>query len=104
MFYTFRTLVNSPVGVLGAASDPVGTITTSLEQYAANAKSDLIATWSIWIPAHVLTFGVIPSHLRMVWIAFVSFSYVCVLSAMRGAKQVGDGESEDEDEDNMVQR
>ena len=38
----------------------------------------------VWIPAHCVTYGVVPPHLRMPWIAMLSFGYVSLLSATRG--------------------
>ena len=40
----------------------------------------LFKYWSIWAPAQTLTFGVIPPHLRVVFVAFVSFFWVTILS------------------------
>ena len=38
---------------------------------------------------------VMPTHLRMPWIAGVSFGYVCLLSLTRGSYQEEAGELED---------
>jgi protein Mpv17 len=57
---------------------------TSMAKYRDNCVSDLINSWMIWVPAHCVTYTVVPVHLRMPWIAVVSFGYVCVLSFTRG--------------------
>ena len=38
--------------------------------------------WSIWIPAQCMTFGVVPSHLRVAFVAAVSFCWVTILSTV----------------------
>ena len=43
-------------------------------------KSLLLKYWSIWIPVQFLTFGVVPSHYRVAFIAMVSFFWMCILS------------------------
>eukprot|EP00545_Synedropsis_sp_CCMP1620_P003230 CAMPEP_0119013516 /NCGR_PEP_ID=MMETSP1176-20130426/8490_1 /TAXON_ID=265551 /ORGANISM="Synedropsis recta cf, Strain CCMP1620" /LENGTH=283 /DNA_ID=CAMNT_0006966609 /DNA_START=47 /DNA_END=899 /DNA_ORIENTATION=- len=40
----------------------------------------LIKYWSLWAPVQVLTFGVIPHHLRIPFVAFVSFFWLMRLS------------------------
>ena len=44
----------------------------------------MIASWSIWIPAQTLNFSLVPLHLRIPFIGCVSFVYTAVLSKMRG--------------------
>ena len=38
----------------------------------------------MWFPCHAVTYGLMPLHLRMPWVALVSFSYVGLLSFTRG--------------------
>jgi len=45
-------------------------------------RSLLLKYWGIWIPVQCLTFGVIPSHFRVLFVAFVSFFWVCILSSV----------------------
>jgi protein Mpv17 len=40
----------------------------------------LIRYWSLWAPVQVLTFGFVPHHLRIPFIAFVSFFWLMTLS------------------------
>lgn len=42
----------------------------------------LFKFWSIWIPVQCLTFSVVPEHLRIVFIAFVSFFWLILLSTI----------------------
>lgn len=60
----------------------------SLEEAFSRYRKDvtenglLFKYWSVWVPAQCLTFGVIPPHLRIVWIAFVSFFWLVVFSSI----------------------
>lgn len=38
--------------------------------------------WSIWVPVQFLTFGVVPSHFRVAFVAFVSFFWLALLSVV----------------------
>ena len=54
-----------------------------LERYLSDAKRDLLwKYWAIWTPAQFLTFGVVPDHLRIVFIAMVSFFWLIILSSI----------------------
>lgn len=60
-------------------------ISNSLDKYFNETmKQDLTDLWKLWIPANVLTFTVIPMHLRVSWIAGVSFIWTAYLSYSRG--------------------
>lgn len=46
-------------------------------------KNKLLQTYcTIWIPVQALTFGVVPPHLRIAFIAFVSFFWLIILSTV----------------------
>lgn len=45
------------------------------------------ALWAIWVPAQLVNFALVPQHLRIPYVAGVSFGWTVVLSAMRGALQ-----------------
>ena len=60
------------------------TVTAALAKYRANCWADWRTTWSIWLAGHAVTWGIMPRHLRMPWVAGLSFAYVAVLSATRG--------------------
>lgn len=38
--------------------------------------------WSIWIPAQLINFSVVPLHLRVPYVAGVAFGWTIVLSVM----------------------
>ncbi|EGB03032.1 hypothetical protein AURANDRAFT_68360 [Aureococcus anophagefferens] len=87
-FYTFREVCNT--GELGPQS-----FTNGLHRYSQNYFNDWLNSWAIWVPGYTVTYAVMPTHLRMPWIAGVSFGYVCLLSLTRGAYQEEAGELED---------
>jgi len=64
-------------------------VSQALRKYQQNCFSDLRNTWSLWIPGHFVTFGLCPIHLRLPWMAFLSFGYVLVLSGTRGELSTG---------------
>jgi len=47
----------------------------------------LVKYWSLWGPVQCLTFGVVPQHLRIVWIAFVSFFWLIIFSSIAAKGQ-----------------
>ena len=38
------------------------------------------AVYVIWVPAHAITFSLIPPNFRVAWVASVSFGWLIVLS------------------------
>lgn len=40
------------------------------------------AFWKIWIPAHVVTFGLCPAPLRITWVAAMSFIWLTIHSTL----------------------
>jgi len=77
-FYTLREWMHT-------RSLGPGTFVTAMRNYSEGIREDLRNTWAVWFPGHMITFGVIPPHLRMPWVAALSFSYMVVLSMTRGA-------------------
>jgi len=76
-FYVFQQTMTS--GTLTFA-----TIKTALLAYKANCLIDWRNSWMVWFPGHAVTYGVMPKHKRIPWMAFLSFFYMCVLSMTRG--------------------
>ena len=50
----------------------------------ANWVSDVFVCWSIWVPAEVISFGMIPKHWQVPFAALVSFGYTAIISYQRG--------------------
>ena len=81
-FYTLKeALARRPEDVFR-----LDTIRAALRQYYQNCFDDWRNTWGVWLPGHAITYGVCPIHLRMPWIAAVSFGYLSLLSFTRGSR------------------
>jgi hypothetical protein len=76
-FYIFKETMTT--GHLGWA-----TIKAALMAYQANCVWDWRNSWMVWFPGHAVTYGVMPKHQRIPWMAFLSFFYMCILSITRG--------------------
>jgi len=58
-------------------------IKEGLERYRRDAKRDLLwKYWLIWTPTQCLTFSIVPEHLRIAFIAGVSFFWLILLSSI----------------------
>lgn len=55
--------------------------------YDLKYKKLLLTYYSIWFPAGLCTFGLVPDHLRIAFIAFVSFFWLIILSTVSSSKQ-----------------
>jgi len=65
------------------------TMTEGLEKYVDDVihKNVLLAYYSIWFPAGLCSFGLVPDHLRIAFIAFVSFFWLIILSTISSSKE-----------------
>ena len=81
-FYAFREGLNDR-GPKDWGS-PGRWVTQGLANYEANWQTDWVNSWTIWFPGYAVNFGLLPVHLRMPFIACVSFGYVSLLSFTRG--------------------
>lgn len=77
IFYIFKEFM-----VQGSLTWAV--IKAALLAYQANALIDWRNSWMVWFPGHAVTYGVMPAHKRIPWMAFLSFFYMCILSVTRG--------------------
>ena len=86
-FYTMREIVHTRPSSLNPA-DLVPSLgicfSNGMTTYSQNYWQDWLNSWSIWVPGYAVTYGVCPVHLRMPFIAAVSFGYVALLSSTRG--------------------
>jgi len=54
-----------------------------LQRYVADARRDLLwKYWLLWTPVQCATFSVVPEHLRIPFIAAVSFVWLIILSSL----------------------
>lgn len=58
---------------------------STVEKYRAELWDNCKALWMLWVPAQLVNFAVVPRHLRIPFVAGVSFAWTVVLSLMRGA-------------------
>ena len=77
VFYFVRTLIQE-------FNVNEKTITSIKTTYKREVWGDLKRFWSIWIPAQCITFGIMPTHLRLPFIATLSFFWCCILSYIHG--------------------
>lgn len=56
----------------------------AVEKYQTELWDSLKALWSIWVPAQIVNFAFVPKHLRIPYVAGVSFLWTVVLSCMQG--------------------
>ena len=82
-FYTMREVMTGGGGDGGGGGGmrarlaaPVETVSAALGKYRTNMLVDWRNSWLVWVPAHCVTYGLCPVHLRISWMASVSFSYV----------------------------
>jgi hypothetical protein len=83
VFYIFQESIQQ-------GSLDIKTVRLALSRYLANAILDLRNAWLIWIPGHIVTYGVMPPHKRIPWMSSLSFFYMIVLSATRGGSAGAD--------------
>lgn len=57
-----------------------GNLTTALKKWQKEAFEASTASWKLWFPAHVITFGLMPVHLRIPFGSIVSFFYFMMVS------------------------
>lgn len=60
-------------------------MTESINDYREHLWENCKALWMIWVPAQMVNFTVVPLHLRIPFVAGVSFAWTVVISVMRGA-------------------
>lgn len=77
VFYFVRTSINE-------RAVTKETLLSVRQTYKNNVFDDLKRYWTIWTPGIAITFGIMPLHLRLPFIAALSFFWVCILSYYHG--------------------
>jgi len=85
-FFPFFYILHEALACSPGQVFRMSTVSSALGKYYANCLYDWRNSWSIWLPGHAITYGVMPPHLRMPWIAAVSFGYIALLSVTRGSR------------------
>jgi hypothetical protein len=70
----------------------VDTFRQGLEKYVEDVTTRglLFKYWTIWIPVQFLTFGVIPPHFRVPFVAAISFFWIFILSTVAADESIED--------------
>jgi hypothetical protein len=55
-----------------------------VDKYRSEIKDSLRALWAVWIPAQLINFSFVPRHMRIPYVAAVSFGWTVILSVMQG--------------------
>ena len=63
-----------------------------LEKYMHDVTTQglLLKYWGLWTPVNFLTFGVVPMHFRVAFVAFISFFWIFVLSTTSAAESTNE--------------
>lgn len=59
-----------------------------LEKYVTNIWDDCLFCWRTWVPAFLVNFSVCPIHMRIPFVAAVSFGFTASFSIRRGPRQL----------------
>ena len=81
--YAFKAAFTTPGQVT------LATLQEGLDKYVADIVDKQLLTkyWSIWVPVQFFTFGVIPAHFRVAFVAAVSFFWIFVLSSLVASEE-----------------
>mmetsp|Transcript_2749 Transcript_2749/g.3218 ORF Transcript_2749/g.3218 Transcript_2749/m.3218 type:complete len:276 (+) Transcript_2749:306-1133(+) len=74
-FLFFPTLYLLKEKIIGG-----GSVWDAFAKYRAEWYEGCKTAWGIWIPMHVITFGVVPTSLRTPFTTVISFFYYCSVS------------------------
>lgn len=59
-------------------------LSSAAVKYKAEIWDSLKALWMVWVPAQFVNFAFVPRHLRIPYVAAVSFGWTVILSVMQG--------------------
>lgn len=58
-------------------------LSTAVEKYRTEIWDSVKAMWGVWVPAQIINFAFVPRHLRLPYVAAVSFGWTIILSVMQ---------------------
>lgn len=70
-----------------SATPALSVARTGLQKYATNVWDDCLFCWRTWVPAFFVNFSVCPIHMRIPFVAAVSFGFTAFFSIRRGERQ-----------------
>ncbi|PRW44428.1 peroxisomal membrane family [Chlorella sorokiniana] len=59
-------------------------MSSAVDKYRSEIWDSLKALWMVWVPAQFVNFAFVPRHLRIPYVAAVSFGWTVILSVMQG--------------------
>lgn len=59
-------------------------LSSAVEKYKSEIWESVQALWKVWVPAQMINFAFVPRHLRIPYVAAVSFGWTVILSVMQG--------------------
>jgi hypothetical protein len=59
-------------------------LSSAVHKYRTEIWDSVKALWSVWVPAQLINFAFVPRHLRLPYVAAVSFGWTVILSVMQG--------------------
>lgn len=82
-------LVCIPIAYLVKAVIYGQSLTEGIEKYIHDLKYKqlLLTYYKIWFPAGLCSFGLVPDHLRIAFIAFISFFWLIILSTISSSSE-----------------
>jgi len=65
-------------------SSPKGILQEGLDKYIADVRDNdlLLKYWTIWFPAQTVSFSLVPDHLRVAFMALISFFWFILFSSV----------------------
>ena len=58
---------------------------SAVTRYQAEISDSCKALWAVWVPAQIVNFTFVPTHLRIPFVAATSFGWTVILSVMQGS-------------------
>lgn len=72
VFFTMKTLMQGKP------------LSAAVDKYRSDIWESCKALWAVWVPAQLVNFAFVPRHLRIPFVAAVSFAWCIILSCMQG--------------------
>jgi protein Mpv17 len=58
-------------------------LSSAVTKYKSEIWESVQALWKVWVPAQIINFAFVPRHLRVPYVAAVSFGWTMILSVMQ---------------------
>jgi len=56
----------------------------AVQKYKTEIWESVKTLWSVWVPLQLINFAFVPRHMRVPYVAGVSFGWTMILSVMQG--------------------